>query len=434
MKKIYALPLAALAFTAACDDSPTGVTAVDGPVFAAGVADVAASVSGNSVTISWRDISGIQNPEYMVNFQVVSCVTPGTCDASAESSTHDTFVTRSGLGNGVYTAKVRVKNNNDYNNWVNATYLGGTQISIGSTPSTTTKTAQVITFTSTAPTNAVYGGATYTVTATGGASGNPVTFSPKAGSVCTISGAVVTMAGAGNCTIVASQRGNDNYLDAVEEEQSFTIAQAVLTVTASSGSKVWDGSGFTHSVSYSGFRFQDDANSLNRTGLSFSVAPINPTLATTVYPAPGIYSLTASGLSSSNYSFSYVAGRLEIAAWTYGGFYSPVKMEALNTVKAGSTVPLKFNVFAGGVEKTATSDLKPFAIQQINCVDAAATGAEDPLEFTTTGGTSIRYSGTAGVDGQFIQNWQTPSKAGNCYRAIATMLDGTKISANFKLK
>src|SRR5439155_1743304 len=38
------------------------------------------------------------------------------------------------------------------------------------------KGTQTITFTSTAPSAAVVGGATYTVTATGGASGNPVTF------------------------------------------------------------------------------------------------------------------------------------------------------------------------------------------------------------------------------------------------------------------
>ena len=49
----------------------------------------------------------------------------------------------------------------------------------------------------------------------------------------------------------------------------------------------------------------------------------------------------------------------------------------------------------------------------------------------TTGGTSLRYDGTAG---QFIQNWQTPKTAGSCYIVTMTTDDGSSISANFKLK
>ena len=46
---------------------------------------------------------------------------------------------------------------------------------------------QTITFTSTAPAAATVGGPTYTVTATGGASGNPVTFTSGTTSLCTVS-------------------------------------------------------------------------------------------------------------------------------------------------------------------------------------------------------------------------------------------------------
>ena len=55
----------------------------------------------------------------------------------------------------------------------------------------------------------------------------------------------------------------------------------------------------------------------------------------------------------------------------------------------------------------------------------------DDIELVATGGTSLRYDTTGG---QFIQNWQTPKKAGSCYSVIMTTDDGSPISANFQLK
>ena len=50
---------------------------------------------------------------------------------------------------------------------------------------------------------------------------------------------------------------------------------------------------------------------------------------------------------------------------------------------------------------------------------------------TSTGGTSLRYDATGG---QFIQNWKTPTGAGSCYTATMTALDGSSITAYFKIK
>ena len=83
--------------------------------------------------------------------------------------------------------------------------------------------AQQITFTSTVPASATVGGVSYTVAATGGASGNPVTFSSAAPTVCAISGATVSFTGAGTCTIDANQAGNADYLSAPQVTQSFTV-------------------------------------------------------------------------------------------------------------------------------------------------------------------------------------------------------------------
>jgi hypothetical protein len=82
---------------------------------------------------------------------------------------------------------------------------------------------QKITF-GTAPSIAV--GGTGTVSATGGSSGNPVTFTSITPLVCTIIGSTVTDHIAGTCTIAADQAGNGNYNAAAEVTQNITISTA----------------------------------------------------------------------------------------------------------------------------------------------------------------------------------------------------------------
>jgi hypothetical protein len=99
-----------------------------------------------------------------------------------------------------------------------------------------------------------------------------------------------------------------------------------------------------------------------------------------------------------------------------------------NTVKGGSTVPLKFELFAGQTELANTSVVSSFKTTKITCSGAVL---EDAIENLATGGTSLRYDTTAG---QFIQNWKTPTGAGTCYAASMTAADGSTITAYFKLK
>jgi hypothetical protein len=137
--------------------------------------------------------------------------------------------------------------------------------------------------------------------------------------------------------------------------------------------------------------------------------------------------------------------------WDATGFYSPVGTDHSvfiqppdtlptvndtgywNTVKGGSTVPLKFNLFVGGTEKTTTSGIA-FQAQKLSKCESDGTAVGDPVDFTTTETTSLRYSGTPGVDGQFIQNWKTSKvTAETCYRTTVTFADGSSIYAFFKL-
>jgi hypothetical protein len=118
-----------------------------------------------------------------------------------------------------------------------------------------------------------------------------------------------------------------------------------------------------------------------------------------------------------------------VLAWRLNGFYQPVDMNGIvNIVKNGSTVPLKFEVFAGESELTDIADIKGFTYSQITCDTNAAV---DEIETTATGGTSLRYDAAAG---QFIYNWKTPRLAGSCYRVAMNAIDGSVLLAYFKLK
>jgi hypothetical protein len=119
-----------------------------------------------------------------------------------------------------------------------------------------------------------------------------------------------------------------------------------------------------------------------------------------------------------------------VLAWTLNGFYQPVDMNnVVNSVKSGSTVPFKFEVFAGPAELTAVALVKSFLTTPVACTSLEAT--TDDIESTTTGGTSLRYDATSG---QFVQNWQTIGKAGTCFKVTLTTQDESKLTAFFKLK
>lgn len=123
---------------------------------------------------------------------------------------------------------------------------------------------------------------------------------------------------------------------------------------------------------------------------------------------------------------------LVITPWTITGFYNPVDMNGvLNTVKGGQTIPLKFEVFDGAIEKTSISDISSFTQTQISC-SSFTTTITDAIEIITTGSTSLRYDESSG---QFQANWKTPTgNANTCWEVNVTVTDGTNISAYFKLK
>jgi predicted outer membrane repeat protein len=74
------------------------------------------------------------------------------------------------------------------------------------------------------------------VSATGGASGNPVTFAASPAAVCTAggtNGSTITIGGVGTCTVTASQAGTTNYLAAPDVSHNFSVTAPQQSTTLS---------------------------------------------------------------------------------------------------------------------------------------------------------------------------------------------------------
>jgi hypothetical protein len=119
-----------------------------------------------------------------------------------------------------------------------------------------------------------------------------------------------------------------------------------------------------------------------------------------------------------------------VPPWRLDGFYRPVNMgtNVVNPVRAGSTLPLKFNVYKGSTAMTSGVGAI-FTTQRIGC---DGSNLQEPLEeLPTTGSTPVRYDTAAG---QWIQNWATPSNGKNsCYRVSLTTADGSSLRAEVQL-
>lgn len=112
--------------------------------------------------------------------------------------------------------------------------------------------------------------------------------------------------------------------------------------------------------------------------------------------------------------------------WT--GFFRPVdNLSVLNAVKAGSAVPVKFNL--GGNQGL---DVMQAGFPKSQVIDCGSSATVDGIEETVTaGGSSLSYDATAG---HYTYVWKTDKAwAGTCRQLVVTLDDGTSHRANFKL-
>jgi len=278
-----------------------------------------------------------------------------------------------------------------------------------------------------APATATYN-TSFTVAATGGDSGNPVTFSSTG--ACSNSGATFTMtSGTGTCTVKYDQAGNANYAAA---------AQVVDYTTAQPASQVINVSIHAPATAVYNTSFTVAATGgASGNPVTFSSSGVCTNVGATFTMTSGIGTCTVKYNQAGNANYAAAEQVIEATiaqGWNLSGFYQPVDMTPAsattvwNTVKGGSTVPLKFNVYTGSTELKDTSRVKSLTATTLAC----SSGLESTVdELSATGGTSLRYDTTGG---QFIFNWQTAKAANNCYKVTMTTQDGSTLFAYFKTK
>jgi len=180
---------------------------------------------------------------YTPSFDPLGTVQATSSDASDVISAN-CILAPSGTGATACTASVATAHVNGGTHTLTGSYPGDGVVhaaSSGSQGLTVLKASQVISFGPLG--NRTYGDAPVAVSAVGGASGNPVTFSASPAGVCTsggTNGSLITLTTVGVCTVTASQPGNSDYNDAVPVSQTFTVNKATLTPHVTASNKVYD--------------------------------------------------------------------------------------------------------------------------------------------------------------------------------------------------
>jgi hypothetical protein len=277
-----------------------------------------------------------------------------------------------------------------------------------------------------APTTAVFGDH-FSVTADGGASGNPVTFSSSG--VCSNSGGTFTMtSGTGTCTVSYDQAGDGNYNAAPQLTESVTAQKASQSITfASLADKTYGDPDFTVSATAS-------------SGLTvgFAASGQCTVSGTTVHlTAPGSCTITASQGGDSNYSAATDVPQtfqinapassvskittIDVACAAVSGGGAPALDSSVYAVKSGKVNKVTPNKLAYWVKVTAAAaGAKHFQIDQ------AITSGNFTRKLDLAAG-SLVYTGscakvrnatvTQGANGSVSVDFTAPS-AGNYFVSV----------------
>jgi hypothetical protein len=124
--------------------------------------------------------------------------------------------------------------------------------------------------------------------------------------------------------------------------------------------------------------------------------------------------------------YSTDGGFLAADTYTFTGFFPPVaNPPELNTVKAGSSVPVKFRLDGGQGLSILAAD-SPASVP-IDCKTLDSIGISEP-----TVGTLIYDA----KENQYIYIWKTVKAwpAGSCFQLVVTFNDNSTYLANFQMR
>ncbi|MEQ8580208.1 MBG domain-containing protein, partial [Marinoscillum sp.] len=292
------------------DETIASVSGNTVTIMGAGTATITASQAGNDNYSAALDVSQsltIEKATQTISFEPLANRTYGdqafdlTATASSEltvtfTSSDETIASVSGntvtiMGAGTATITASQAGNDNYNAALDVAQS-----------LTIEKATQTIRFEALA--NRTYGDQAFELMATGGASGQTVTFTSSDETVASVSGSTVTIMGAGIVTITASQAGDDNHGVASDVSQNLIIGKASLMVSAGDASRVYGAVNPVFTIGYQGFIGDDSEADLE-------AVPSASTLATQTSDV-GTYAITVSGGADQNYVFDYTEGILII--------------------------------------------------------------------------------------------------------------------------
>ncbi|ALN86626.1 autotransporter beta-domain protein [Lysobacter capsici] len=282
---------------------------------------------------------------------VFASTTPAVCTVAGST------VTMVAAGNCALTA----------NQAGNANYSAAPQANLAVTIATA---SQAITAFASNPASPVYTpGGTFTVSATGGASGNPVVFASTTAAVCTVAGSTVTMVSAGNCALTANQAGNANYSAAPQANLAVTIGlanQAITGFAANPAAPVYTPGG-TFALSATGGASGNPVVFASTTPAVCTVAGGTATIV-----AAGTCSLTANQAGNANYNAAPQVGLAVVigvgtqainnfAANPASPVYAPGGTFAISATPGASTSPVVFATTTPSVCSVAGSTVTMLA-------------------------------------------------------------------------
>jgi hypothetical protein len=304
-------------------------------------------VTGSSLDDTWTIASTVAQSVTFTSSAPSAAVVGGPTYTPTASATSGLAVTISldssstgcSLSGGVVTFTAVGTCLIDANQAGNANYLPAPQVQQSITVA---QQSQAITFTP--PVSATVGG-TATLTASGGASGNPVVFTvdPSSGAgVCSVSGVdgtTVSYQAVGTCLIDANQAGSTNYLAAPQVQRSITVTQGTQSITfaAPAPGTVGGTAILTASGGASGNPVVFTVDPLSGAG----VCSVSGTNGTTVsYAAIGTCLLDANQAGSSNYlAAPQVLQSVAVSAVCSPGYYSATGMVPCTLAPVGTYVP-----------------------------------------------------------------------------------------------